>query len=120
MKPHAHANDAHRLLRPAASPERLASLEILVCGDLLVERRQHPERVELVLFGQLHRRAAESVEAQLLDACEDPVLLDLTHLDLAEPAALGRLADRQREEHQAGRQVLLRIAPEQVAQLNQP
>jgi ABC-type transporter Mla MlaB component len=85
-----------------------------------VERHDGPDGLAFVLFGQLHSEAAGTVEAQLLDASEDTVLLDLTHLTVAEPAGLCRLVDRQREEHQAGRQLLVRIAPEQVAQLNQP
>lgn len=117
MKREAHMDDARRLLPPAGQSERVDALDLLVCDEVLVERYERPERLEFVLFGPLSSEATEAVERQLLDGAPDTALLDLTHVDVAEPAALSRLVDRQREEHRAGRQLLLRIAPDQVAQL---
>lgn len=118
MKREAHRDDADRLLSAAPQPERADPLDVLVCGNLLVERHDRGDRLNYVLFGLLDADATETVEAQLLKGSEDTILLDLTHLNVAEPVALCRLVERQREEHQAGRQLLLRIAPEQVAQLS--
>lgn len=117
MKREAHMDDARRLLPPAEQTERVDPLDVLVCGKLLVERHARPDRLEFVLFGELSSEATQAVERQLLDGAPAAALLDLTHADVADPAALSRLVDRQGEEHRAGRQLLLRIAPDQVAQL---
>ena len=73
-----------------------------------------------MLFGELDREAARAVELTLLEGAPSTVLLDLTCLSGAESAAMCRLVDRQRADYRAGRQLLLRIAPSQVSQLNLP
>lgn len=120
MKREVHMDEVGQLRSAASQPRRADSLDVIVCGELLVERHERAGRLEFVLFGALGAGAAASVEAELLDDGKTPVLVDLTHLDFTEPSALCRLVDRQREEHLAGRQLLLRIAPEQVTQLNRP
>jgi ABC-type transporter Mla MlaB component len=51
---------------------------------------------------------------------ESADLVDLTRLDSVEPAGLRSLIDHQRREQEAGRQLLLRIAPDQVLELTRP
>lgn len=123
-------NDARRLLSPAGPAGRGDPADVSACGGLLVERHERVDRIEFVLFGELDRDAARVVELALLEdatatatapaAAPATVLLDLTYLSATEPAAVRRLIERQRADYRAGRQLLLRIAPQQVSQLSLP
>jgi hypothetical protein len=117
MKREASRDDAHRLLNPAVSRAQHDPLEVWVSGDVLVERRQRIDRVEVILFGRLDDPAAEAVERSLPTGPSQTLVLDLTHLNGIAAAALHRLIDRQQADHDRGRQLLLRIAPGQVSRL---
>lgn len=101
---------------PAAVPPS-ATLDIAVLGGMLVERFQDSDHLELKLFGRLDAESERLLEDLLP---EDAGLLDLSGLDSTEPAALRTLTGRQRHEYEAGRELLLRIAPHQATQLAQP
>jgi hypothetical protein len=107
----------HGVALPAAVPSSAATLDIAVLGGMLVERFEDSDRLELKLFGRLDVESERLLEDVLPG---DAGLLDLSCLDSTDPAALRTLTARQREEHQAGRDLLLRIAPHQASQLTQP
>lgn len=107
-----------RLALPATGPTATGSLDIAALAGLLVERREQASELELTLFGRLDGESARLLESSLLAELPTTALLDLTALDTVEPAALGKLIDRQRAEHRAGRQLLLRITPHQASELS--
>ncbi|HWD65758.1 MAG TPA: hypothetical protein VG405_11345 [Solirubrobacteraceae bacterium] len=107
----------HGVAFPAAVSPAAATLDIAVLGGMLVERSEDSDHLELKLFGRLDDESERLLE-DVLPAGTD--LLDLSGLDCTEPAALRTLTGRRREEHQAGRELLLRIAPHQASQLTQP
>ena len=118
MKHNASMDDAAGLAptsigAPGLGADVSGILDVAVLGGALVERRQDPAGLELRLFGRLDRDASD-----LLGTAAVPVVqVDLTRLDSVDPVALRSLVERQRSEHEAGRQLLLRIAPDQVAAL---
>lgn len=118
MKHDASMDDAHRLLTPLPTRPHHDQLEVSVFGQVLVERHQRIDRVEVVLFGRLDDAAAEAVETHLLSGPSEMLVVDLTHLNGIEAAAFNRLIDRQQADHESGRQLLLRIAPRQVCGLD--
>ncbi len=122
MKREASTDDVLRSAYPATRPThtKTESLDIAVLGGLLVELHGHDGELELKLFGRLDGESARLLESGLLTGLPDTALLDATNLDTVEPAALRSLTDRQREQQRAGRQLLLRIAPHQVADLSRP
>lgn len=111
-------DNAHRLLTPVPSRPHHDQLEVSVFGDLLVERHQRIDRVEVVLFGRLDDAAVDAVDRDLLAGPSEILVLDLTHLHGIEATAFNGLIDRQQAAHESGRHLLLRIAPGQVSALS--
>ncbi len=109
--------DALRLLAEVDGEAHAERIEIGVAGDLVVEARAAPGRLELLPFGALNIESERAIERELLASAPAIVLLDLTELEAADPAALRRLLARQRHDHRAGRELLLRIAPAQASAL---
>lgn len=111
-------DDVQSRASPGHDTAAAGALDVAVLPGVLVERHDDAEGLQLKLFGQLDGPAADLLQASLLADLPHGALLDLSHLDRVDPAALRTLLDRQRDDLRNGRQLLLRIAPHQVSELS--
>ncbi len=116
MKRDAHADQFSGLSWPEAET-RPEPLELAVCGELLIERRDFEGHLGYALFGRLDLNSTRWICSELLAGAPGIVLLDLAALAMADPAALLALIDRQRDDHREGRQLLLRLDSRQLSWL---
>lgn len=111
-------DDVQSLASPGQDAAAAGTLDVAVLPGVLVERHENAGGLQLRLFGQLDGPAADLLQSTLLADLPHGAVLDLSHLDRVDPAALRSLIDRQRDDLRAGRQLLMRIAPHQVSELS--
>ena len=107
----------HHAPSPQSETTEVPCPDIAVHRGLLLERDEQDGHPAYRLYGRLDAPAAEWCCSELAPRVPGVLLLDLTDVAWAEPSALGKLVDLQREDHLHGRLLLLRLAPRQVSEL---